>query len=158
MTDELKKDYTRRISQGSATEIIVILYEIALGYMADAKEYQKKGNHDDARRECTNAARVLSHLMGSLDFSYEISMHLFRVYEFISKEISMAVIKDDKERLDAPIRMMKTLKESFEKLAKEDKSGPMMNNSEVVYSGLTYSKGSLNDNTVVGNNNRGFMA
>ena len=157
MTDETKKEFTRRISQGSATEIIVILYEIAIKYMEDTEDFLKKDMHEDARRESANAVRVFGHLTASLDFTYAISMNLYRIYEYISKEVSMAVIRNSAEGLEAPIRMMKSLKESFEKLAREDQSGPMMDNSQTVYTGLTYGKGSLNDSTVVGECNRGFM-
>lgn len=37
------------------------------------------------------------------------------------------------------------MKESFEEIAKQDTSGPVMENSQQVYAGLTYGKGSLNE-------------
>lgn len=156
MTDELKKEYTLRISQGSATQIIVILYEMAIGYATNTRDLLAEGKHDEARIEGANAAKVIGHLIGSLDFTYELSMNLYRIYEYISKEISMAVIKNDSDKLNSPIKMLDSLRESFEKLSKEDTSGPMMSNSQAVYTGLTYGKGSLNDSTMVENSNRGF--
>lgn len=156
MTDELKKEYTLRISQGSATQIIVILYEMAIEYATNARDLLSEGKHDEARSEAANAAKVIGHLMGSLDFTYEISMNLYRIYEYVSKEISMAVIKNDSDKLNAPIRMLDSLRESFDKLSKEDTSGPVMANSQAVYTGLTYGKGSLNESTLVEGANRGF--
>lgn len=158
MTDEMIKDYTLRISQSSRTDIIVILYELAIKYMEDAADAFKCGDHEKARKECTNAGRVFGDLEESLDFSYEIAFPLFRIYEFLSKEVSMAVIKNDAGLLVAPIKLMYSLKESFVKLAKEDSSGPVMGNSQTVYSGLTYGKGTLNDSMDPGRNNRGYMA
>lgn len=156
MTDEMIRDYTRKISQGSKSDIIVILYDLAIGYMEEAQTAFERGDHENARKECTNAQRVFGDLIGALDFSYEISVRLFRIYEFLSKEVSMAVIKDDSGRLSAPVRLMKSLKESFEKLAKEDTSGPMMENAQTVYTGLTYGRGTLNDSMDISANNRGF--
>lgn len=158
MTDEMKRDYTRRISQSSRTEIIVILYELAINYMQDEKDMLDAGNHEGARDESLSAQRVFGDLIGSLDFSYEIAMPLFRVYEYLNKQVSMAVIRNNSEMLVDAIRLTKSLKESFDKLASMDTSGPVMGNTEAVYSGLTYGKGSLNDSVVVGGDNRGYMA
>ena len=156
MTDGMIKDYTLRISQGSRSDIIVVLYDLAIHYMQDAAEALRSGNHERARSKCTNAVRVFGDLEGALDFSYEISFPLFRIYEFLSKEVSMAVIKNDPECLSTPIKLMQSLNESFEKIAQEDSSGPAMGNSQTVYSGLTYGRGTLNDSMDPGSNNRGF--
>ena len=52
------------------------------------------------------------------------------------------------------IKLLDSLKESFEKLAAQDDSGPAMSNTQSVYAGLTYGKGTLNESTSSGN--RGF--
>ena len=38
MTNELKKEYTLRISQANKTQLIVILYEMMLIYVDEAKK------------------------------------------------------------------------------------------------------------------------
>ena len=53
--------------------------------------------------------------------------------------------------------MIKGLKESFEEVAKQDGSGPVMENTQQVYAGLTYGRDSLSEVTMYGNMaNRGF--
>ena len=156
MTNEKKQEYTLKITNASASGIIVILYDLAIEYLEEAKACFDKGDHDLARTQCTNAGRVLGDLISSLDFSYEISFPLFRIYEYISREISMAVIKNDAEVLEALIKMLSSLKGSFEELAQKDGSGPVMNNTQTVYAGLTYGKGSLNESTSYTSDNRGF--
>ena len=36
MTDEMKQDFTRRITAANRTEMVVITYEIALEYLKEA--------------------------------------------------------------------------------------------------------------------------
>ena len=156
MTSEKKQEYTLKITNASTTGIIVILYDLAIEYIEDAKACFKAGDHEGAREQCTNAGRVLGDLISSLDFTYGISFQLFRIYEFISKEVSMSVIKNDPAPLDACVRLLTTMKGSFEELAGKDTAGPAMSNAQTVYAGLTYGKGTLNESTSSPSGNRGY--
>ena len=156
MTKERISEYTLKITNASATGIIVILYDLAAEYIEEAKACFEKGDHDGARTQCTNALRVLGDLISSLDFSYEIAFPLFRIYEFISREVSMAVIRNDPGALGDALRLMSSLKESFEKLSEQDGSGPVMKNTQPVYAGLTYGKGTLNESTSYPSGDRGY--
>ena len=51
--------------------------------------------------------------------------------------------------------MLVKLANSFRRIKKDDKSGPVMENTQQLYSGLTYSKTSLNED-MYGDVNRGF--
>ena len=51
------------------------------------------------------------------------------------------------------------LLESFEEVARQDESGPVMENTQQIYAGLTYGKDSLNEVFLQGDeNSRGFRA
>ncbi len=154
MTKEQIREYTLKITNASPTGIIVIMYDLAIDYIREAQKCFDANDHEGARSSCTNAGRVLGDLISSLDFTYEISFPLFRIYEFISKEVSMSVIKNDGSALASCIKLLGSLKESFEKLAMQDDSGPAMSNTQSVYAGLTYGKGILNEST--SSDNRGF--
>ena len=156
MTKDRIQEYTLKITNASATGIIVILYDLAIEYIGDAKACFDAGDHEGAKVQCTNAGRVLGDLISSLDFAYEISLPLFRIYEFASKEVSMAVIRNDGSALGDLIRLLSSLRESFEKLSQEDTSGPVMTNTQTVYAGLTYGKGTLNESTSGSSGNRGY--
>lgn len=156
MTNDLIKDYTLKISQASRSEIIVILYDLSIQYLEDAKKSCESGNHSAMRENCGAAIRVINDLINALDYSYELAASLYSMYEYISKEISLAVIKDSKEKLNDPIRYLGALREAFTKVAAEDKSGPLMDNTQSVYAGLTYGKGMLNENVTAANPNRGY--
>lgn len=155
MTKEKINEYTLKITQSSKTQLIVVLYELAQEYICEAKKAHANNNHDNYRTECTNAVRVIQDLIDSLDFSYEISMPLYRIYEYMTREISMAVIRNKTEGLDAVDRYLNSLKSSFETVAKQDTGGPLMGNTQSVYAGLTYGRGVLNEN-ISGDGNRGY--
>lgn len=158
MTKERISDYTLKITNASPTGIVVILYDLAIEYISEAKKCFENCDHDGASKACTNAGRVLGDLISSLDFSYGISFQLFRIYEFISKQVSMAVIKNDAKVLDDCVRLLTSLRGSFEELSQRDESGPAMSNTQTVYAGLTYGKGTLNESTSYSSDNRGFQA
>lgn len=156
MTSEKKQEYTLKITNASATGIIVILYDLAMEYITAAKAGFEKNDHDDVKQQCASAGRVLGDLIASLDFQYEIAFPLFRLYEYSSREVSMAVVKNDASKLDEPLKILSELRETFEELAAKDTSGPVMSNTQTVYAGLTYGKGTLNESTSYSSDSRGY--
>ena len=52
--------------------------------------------------------------------------------------------------------MIKELKESYEQIASQDTSAPLMENTQAVYTGFTYGKDSLNVNLTHQSVDRGF--
>ena len=149
MTPEMKQEYTRRITASNRTGIIVITYEIALGYLSDAKEEAGKGNKEKCRTELKNATRCVEQLLMVLNYDYAISLNLMRIYQYILECIRQASYSMDMEKLDEPVSILKRLKNSFEEVAKTDTSAPMMSGADEVYDGLTYNaKGRTNQNTV----------
>ena len=111
MTKEQIREYTLKITNASPTGIIVIMYDLAIDYIREAQKCFDANDHEGARSSCTNAGRVLGDLISSLDFTYEISFPLFRIYEFISKEVSMSVIKNDGSALASCIKLLGSLKD-----------------------------------------------
>ena len=158
MTKERIREYTLKITNASATGIIVIMYDLAIEYIEEAAKCFDAKDHEGARKQCANAGRVLGDLISSLDFSYEISFPLFRIYEYISKEVSMAVIRDDAKALTEPVKFLRSMKGAFEELSAQDTTGPVMSNTQTVYAGLTYGKGTLNENTSYEPADRGYKA
>ena len=55
MENELKKDFTRRLSQCNSGEMIVIIYDIFFAYVDDIRQAHCKGDHD-GQTECTECS------------------------------------------------------------------------------------------------------
>ena len=155
MTEETIKKYTLRIADANPTEIIAIVYEMAEVYLDDAIFAHKNGDADVFSESIKKASRCINDLIDSLDLQYEISKSLLSIYMFINKELSMAVIKNDALPVTRIQAMITKLKVSFEELSKQDNSGAVMGNTQEVYAGLTYGKGTLNESTNI-QSNRGF--
>lgn len=158
MKKELVQEYTLRITQASRSELIVIMYEIILNDLASARESYEKQDMQTYDRELLHAGRFLSELMGSLDYSVPLSYRLMSLYIFTNKELTTARIKKNPELLDGVEDVMEKLMTAFHKVSEEDTSGPVMQNTQQIYAGLTYGRGTLNEMYVNGNEaRRGFV-
>ena len=126
MTKETIKTFQYRITQATASQLVVILYDMAIEYLNDACE------SDSAKQAHNNiymAQKVIDQLICGLDMQYEISA----------------------------TGLLKKLRASFYEVSKQDDSEPLMKNTQAVYSGLTYSKGGISNETQTDNiENRGF--
>ncbi|MBQ9631488.1 MAG: flagellar protein FliS [Lachnospiraceae bacterium] len=157
MTNEDKTYYTRRISQGNKSDIIVVVYDIYFSYGEDAKIALAKKQWDAFDVAVRHMSEAVRHLMEALDFSYDIAGQLYPLYDFVLRCMSRALIKREMEPLAEADRVMKELREAFIEVAKADTSGRQMQNAQTVTAGYTYGRGSLNEMTE-GAYNRGFLA
>jgi len=155
MTGEEKKSFSVRVSQASKTELVVIMYEIAVKYIEDALKCHEGGDFNLYRENLSMARRTVNSLMSSLDMQYPVSGQLRDLYVFMNNELVKADIKKDTANLTRIRGMLENLRAAFLEVAKEDKTGPVMVNTEKVYAGLTYSKSSLNESTY-SDSTRGF--
>ena len=144
MTAEKKQEYTRRISQANKTQVVVIIYEVAMDYFDEAIAAE---NAEDFAEAVKKAKKCVEQLRDALDMNYPaIALPLSRLYNFVTLECDKAVMKDDRTNIPACRKVMEGLHGSFEEVAKQDTSGPMMSNAEEVYAGLTYGRNGENAN------------
>lgn len=156
MTNEQKKNFTRRLSQCNPGEMIVIIYDILFVYMEDvALAYEN--DRTEMKTGIRKAQRVLEELMNSLDFSYELSNNLYSLYVFCKNELSRTLYQGNLEGLLEAEKILKRLYGAFCQAAIQDKSEPIMGNTQQVYAGMTYGRSSLNE-SYMENNARGFFA
>ena len=95
--------------------------------------------------------------MNSLDFDYELSYNLLQLYVYVNKEMARADVRGQKEPLQVCHKIMKGLMEAYREVSTRDTSGPVMENAQAVYAGLTYGKGKLTE-SMTHQRNRGFLA
>ena len=95
-------------------------------------------------------------MLNSLHMEYEIASVLRGLYYFYKRELTTAAVQMKKELVPPVMQMIGELKESYEKIAKQDTSAPLMENTQTVYAGLTYGKDSLNINLSDQGTSRGF--
>ncbi len=145
MTKELIQAYTARISQASKTELVVITYEIILSDIKEAEDTFRDGDHPQYARILKHAVLLVNELMRSLDYRFEISYNLLNLYVYVSKCLINAGYQKNTELLASAESVLQKLKAGFEGILQEDPSGPVMQNTQQLYAGLTYGKGVLNE-------------
>ena len=152
MTKELIKTFQYRITQATASQLVVILYDLADRYLEDACESDEEVQ---IRDNIYMSGKVIDQLISGLDMQYEVSANLFVIYNHIKRTlISVNLNKAELKRVRG---LLKNLRESFYEVSKQDTSEPLMKNTQTVYSGLTYSRGGISNETQTDNiENRGF--
>ena len=158
MTRELKQQYTLRITRANKTELIVILYDMILSYIEEAKEAFEKEERAAFRDAIRKIRGCNQELIASLNLEYEPAMNLLSLYLYVNRELVHADVRKDLQALEHVSMVISGLKEAYEVLAKEDCSGPVMQNTQAVYAGLTYGKDDLTENMADQGTNRGFLA
>ena len=158
MTDEKKKEFTRRLSQCNASEMIVIQYDIFFTYLDDALSAFEAGG-EPFKEAIRHADAVLERLQGSLDFKYDLAKQLFPLYNYSRRQLALAQATHKKKPISNARNVMNKLYDAFAQIAAEDTSEPVMHNTQAVYAGYTYGRTSLNEALIDSSQqNRGYFA
>lgn len=125
--------------------------------MDDIRQAHCTGDHDGQKDAIRNAQSVLDELIGSLNFSYPISHNLYKLYMFCKNELSRAMYENRLDGVQEAEHIMHRLYTSFVEVAKQDKSAPLMKNTQQVYAGMTYARGAVNEDYMDVDSHRGFF-
>ena len=157
MKEELILDFQRRLSQCNKGQMIVIMYDIVFAYLDEAKEAHEIGDYEQYKIAIKRGQQSIEELQKALDFRYEISKNLYRLYVTSKNLLSKAIYQNRTDGIVEAEKILKSLYASFCEAAQTDTSGSIMRNTQAVYAGMTYGKTSLNEN-LTGDYNRGFLA
>lgn len=156
MTDELKKEFTLKITRANATELVVILYDMILVYIKEAGEFWGVDNKEEYQRSLQKIRNCIGELMDSLNTEYEMARNMYSLYVFFLKELVKAERKENGISYVKAVKpMIESLRNAYDEVASENKTGPLMQNAQTVYAGLTYGRKDVNVN-LEQLSNRGF--
>lgn len=154
MTKECKQQFTLRITQANSTQLVVILYEMLLCYLEEGEAAQEK----DALREAVRKARgCINELMLSLHPEYEPAPALRQLYLFCIRRLAVCEAKGEKQALADVKKVIQPLHDAYAQIEKLNDRGPVMNNPQAVYAGLTYGRNTLTENMADQGANRGML-
>lgn len=156
MTRELKQQFTLKISQANKTRLVVILYEMMLVYIEEAKQANEAGETDAFRKGIKNAKGCLHELMASLHLEYPVAGNLMQLYVYSDRELTRADLRNSSKELIHVKEIMSKLHDAYETISEQDDSMPVMANTQTVYAGLTYSRNNLNESLADQGGSRGF--
>ena len=109
MTKETIKTFQYRITQATASQLVVILYDMAIEYLNDACE------SDSAKQAHNNiymAQKVIDQLICGLDMQYEISANLFVIYNHMKSSLISASVSLDNNEINRITGLLKKLSTS----------------------------------------------
>lgn len=158
MRDDLKKEFTRRITQATPVSMITILYDMSLVYLEDANAALAEKEEKKFVQELHHAQDCLMELLNSLDMRYEPAPALRELYLYMHRKLSGAIILPSETPLLQPKSILTRLRDAYLELEKTGSFEPVMDNAQQIYAGLTYGKNSLVESLAQPVNNRGFLA
>lgn len=156
MTSELKQQFTLKISKANKTRLVVILYEMTLIYLEEAKQAGEAGDKEAFRRGIKNAKGCLHELMASLHLEYPVAGNLMQLYAYSDRELTRADLRNSTQELVSVVKIMSKLHAAYEAVSEQDTSAPVMVNTQTVYAGLTYGRNNLNESLTDQGSSRGF--
>lgn len=157
MTAEQKKEFTRKISQANSSELIVILYDIALIYVKESIRFMEADDGQNAKIQADFAKRCIEEMMANLHFEYDLAIVLHRIYLSMKKSLREGILENQKEKLISVRDNLTSLRDAYAQIVPQDKSAPVMGHTQSVVAGLTYGKHSLNESLAQESSSRGFL-
>jgi flagellar secretion chaperone FliS len=159
MKKEAMQAFATRVTQASKSELTVILFEMVLTEIKEARDAYENEDLSSFDNELKRAHRYMNELITTLDYHYALSYDLLSLYLYVNKRIITAIIKRNPVSLGSAETVLNKLLTGFEGVSKSDTSGPMMRNAQQLYAGLTYGKGKLNETYIdPSDRSRGFIA
>lgn len=157
MTKEMKQQFTFRITQANPTDMIVILYEMALMFLGEAKEAGEKEDFTEYKQGIHKTRACINELIASLHMEYEIAGNLYKLYMFCIRRLAYAEVRKEVQVLAEVEMVISKLKDAYAQIAPSNPAAPVMSNTQTVYSGLTYGKGALAEDMTNQSSNRGML-
>ncbi|MBN2160859.1 MAG: flagellar export chaperone FliS [Spirochaetes bacterium] len=114
--NEYKKTQIATANQG---KLIVMLYDGAIKFLTIATENMSPRTYDIANANIIKAQDIITELLLSLNMKEggEISQTLFNLYLFFKKTLLDANIKKDAEVVKGVIKMLKDLRDAWDKIS-----------------------------------------
>jgi flagellar protein FliS len=156
MTNEMKQAFTRRITKANRTQLVVVVYDMLLVYIDDAKAAHKANDMHEFGRSLELARGCILDLRQNLSFDYELSKNLFSIYSYMDREFAKNIYSGRTDNLERIAQMVGKLRKAYYELSLTDKSEPLMENTQEVYAGLTYGRSDINETLVNPDLSRGF--
>jgi flagellar protein FliS len=103
------------IQSRSPVELVVMLYDGALRFTADAREAMQRKDIKLRQQNISRALAIVSELQSTLDMESggDVAAHLDKLYGYVRDRLIDASIKQDVQPLDEARRVLTTLREGW---------------------------------------------
>ncbi|WP_113672799.1 flagellar export chaperone FliS [Vallitalea guaymasensis] len=158
MVEDTVKTYQNKIINANREQLLIITYELFMSEIDKSIEAINNEDEDTFNQCMTKVHKLHRELTDTLDMSYEISRYLLSLYIYMNKKLIEASIQFNIEPLTEVKKLANILLDGFKEAAKGQNSKLLIKNSQKLYAGLTYGKGTLNETIINEVESRGFKA
>ena len=121
--EEYKKN---QIETATPEEILIMLYEGAIRFLLLAKKASAANDLEKCNKNIIKAQHIVREFMDSLDMEVggEMSLNLYRLYEYLHYRLVQANIKKDIAMIDEVLDHLRSLKSTWEeaiRIAQQEK-------------------------------------
>lgn len=145
MTQEMKQEFTRRVSQENHSGLILVLCDIFHTYRNDAMTAYEAGNETAYLQNIELARRTMQELIDCFSKEDALGRNVIAILRFVYGKLVRSEVRRQPDELDRCVQMVDNLRVGFAHLHELDNEGAVMQNVHQVYAGLTYGKGTLNE-------------
>ncbi len=150
MTSEEMKTYQKRIAQAGIADLTLAMLEMEMQWIGEALDAYN-GQRIEEFVSCVEKAQAVQvELMNVMNMENPLSVEIYSVFVYINKVLIHAKLKREPLDIARCSEMLRKYHESFSQIAKTDTGGPVMEQAEKVYAGLTYGSGGLVESSVGG--------
>lgn len=159
MTREEIKTYTMQISQANASALLCIAYDLWEHFAEEAQTAYENTQQDAYQHALKKLQRVNQEIISMLNRENACASDVRTIHFFINQKIVACMVKHQPVELDRIQQIVKKLHQSFMEICRKDTDAPLMSNTQQVYAGLTYGRGTLNESMdPMAVSDRGFFA
>ncbi len=99
-------------------ELTLMLYNGAVRFMKQGQLFIDAGDIEKANNSITRAQDIILELMATLDPRYEISGHLYNIYDYVNRKLIEANLKKDRSDIDQSIELISSIRDAWEEAIK----------------------------------------
>jgi len=113
-----------QVSGMTQKELILMLYNGAIRFLTEAKGAIGEERYDKSCAKLDRARKVVLHLYSTLNMEAgQLANDLAALYSFVVEQICVANAKRETAPVDSCINILSTVKEAWEQLPDQEKSG-----------------------------------
>lgn len=159
MTKESVSSYTMQISQANASQLLCIAYSLWEEFADEAMQAFADGKSEEYKQLLKKLQRVNQEIITMLNHENLCARNVRALHFFANRKIVESMLKKEPVELERVKAMIVKLHAAFTEVSRKDTDAPIMANTQQVYAGLTYGKGTLNESAdPMGQAGRGFLA
>ena len=104
-------------------ELVLMLYYGCLKQIRLARLAINENMAPERNNALQKAQEIVSELINTLDFDYELSDSLYALYDYFLNELITANVENSTNRLDSIESLLVELRDTWEQMVKQQKSG-----------------------------------